>query len=97
MTASMEVKQVHDPKEMLALARQMEEESAKDYNLWANQCSENNDAGSRKIFEGLVDDEERHFDQYDIEMENIDKYGQNYLALQSIEHSKGVTEGSSEE
>jgi bacterioferritin len=33
----------------------------------------------------LVDDEERHFDQYDKEMENLIKFGDNYLALQSIE------------
>jgi bacterioferritin len=71
----------------------MEEQSAKDYNLWANECSANADAGSRKVFEGLVGDEERHFDQYDTEMENINKYGERYLALQSIERSKSISAG----
>ena len=93
MVASMEVQKIHDVRKMLELARSMEEGSARDYNIWANECSANADAASRKVFEGLVDDEERHFDQYDIEMENIDKFGERYLALQSIERSKGLAAG----
>ena len=93
MVASMEVQKIHDVRKMLELARSMEEGSARDYNIWANECSGNADAASRKVFEGLVDDEERHFDQYDIEMENIDKFGERYLALQSIERSKGLAAG----
>jgi bacterioferritin len=41
----------------------------------------------------LVADEERHFDQYDVEMDNLRKFGDNYLALQSIERSKTVGMG----
>jgi bacterioferritin len=93
MVASMEVEKIHDVKQMLEKARKMEEESSKDYNLWANECSANADSASRKVFESLVDDEERHFDQYDIEMENIDKFGDRYLALQSIERSKNIAAG----
>ena len=90
MVAAMEVKKIHDVKEMLKLARQMEEESARDYNIWANECAANADSASKKVFEELVLDEERHFDQYDVEMENIEKFGDRYLALQSIERSKGL-------
>lgn len=93
MEASMAVEAIQDPEEMLKKARGMEEESAAEYNKWANECSANNDAGSRRIFEGLVEDEERHFDQYDVEMENLAKFGDRYLALQSIEHSKNIAEG----
>ena len=93
MVAAMDVEKIHDVKKMLEKARQMEEESTRDYNLWANECSANADAASRKVFESLVDDEERHFDQYDIEMENIDKFGDGYLALQSIERSKAISAG----
>ena len=96
MVASMEVQKIHDVRKMLELARSMEEGSARDYNIWANECSANADAASRKVFEGLVDDEERHFDQYDTEMENIDKFGERYLALQSIERSKGLAAGAGE-
>jgi bacterioferritin len=75
---------------MLERARAMEESSARDYNRWANECSANADAGSKKIFEGLIEDEERHFSQYDLEMKKIDKFGEQFLALQSIEGSKAI-------
>ncbi|MGW8224671.1 MAG: bacterioferritin [Anaerolineales bacterium] len=90
MVAAVPVEKIHDVRKMLELGRKMEEGSIKDYNLWANECSANADSASRKVFEGLVDDEERHFDQYDTEMVNIDKFGESYLALQSIERSKSV-------
>jgi len=97
MVASLEVEKIHDVRQMLEKARKMEEDSTKDYNVWANECSANADAASRKVFEGLVDDEERHFDQYDTEMDNIDKFGERYLALQSIERSKNLAAGAAEE
>ena len=97
MVASMPVEKIHDVKQMLAKARKMEEESARDYNLWANECSANADAASRKVFEGLVDDEERHFDQYDTEMDKLEKFGDRYLALQAIEGSKEMAAGAPED
>ncbi len=97
MTASEDVKKIHDVKEMLDLATKLEESSANDYNKWANECSQNADSVSKKLFEALVEDEERHLDQYDDEMENLNKFGDNYLALQSIERSKSVGSGASEE
>jgi len=90
MVASHPVKKIHKVKEMLDLAAKMETESANDYNQWANVCSQNADSVSKKLFEQLVEDEERHFDQYDVEMENLKKFGDNYLALQSIERSKNI-------
>lgn len=97
MKPAMDVKKIHDVKEMLLLGAQMEKESAKDYNDWANECAKNADSVSKKIFEGLVEDEEIHFDQYEIEMENMEKFGDSYLALQSIERSKAVSSGGSAE
>ncbi len=93
MVPAVEVQKLHDVRAMLELARKMEENSARDYNLWANECSTNADSASKKIFEGLVEEEERHFDQYDTELENIDKFGERYLALQSIERSKTISTG----
>lgn len=87
------VKKVHDIKEMLVLATKMEENSARDYNVWANECSQNADSVSKKLFEDLVMDEERHFDQYDTEMDNLEKFGEKYLVLQSIERSKNLSIG----
>ena len=88
MVASTGVTKIQDVGEMLAMGIKMEQGSVRDYNLWANECSANADSGSKKVFEGLVDDEERHYDQYDNEKNNLERFGDRYLALQSIEMSK---------
>lgn len=88
MKVSGDIKTVRNVQEMLNIATMMEQQSAADYNRWANDCSSAADSVSKKLFEDLVADEERHYNQYDIEMENIKKFGENYLALQSIERSK---------
>ena len=93
MAASGAVKKVHNVKEMLQIAVDMEIGSANDYNNWANECSKNADSASKKIFEQLVVDEERHYNQFDDEIENLNKFGDNYLALQSIERSKSIGAG----
>jgi bacterioferritin len=95
LQASAEVQKIQDVKDMLKMAGRMEEQAVKDYNKWANECAQNADSVTKKLFEDLVADEENHFDQFDIEVENIEKYGQSYLALQSIERSK--TRGASTE
>jgi len=93
LKASHEVKKVHDVKKMLEIGSEMETGSVNDYNNWALECSKNADSATKKIFEQLVDDEERHFDQFDKEMENLEKFGDNYLALQSMERSKNIAAG----
>jgi bacterioferritin len=91
MKPAHEVEQITDVRNMLVKARQMEEDSVGEYNEWANIASQNNDAATRKVFEDLVADEERHFDQYDQEIANLDRFGEKYLVLQSIERSKAVS------
>jgi bacterioferritin len=88
MVVGGEIQTIHDVRKMLERAAAMEETSAKEYNEWANMCSTNADSASKRVFEDMVLDEERHYDQYIIEMENMDKFGDRYLALQSIERSK---------
>jgi len=88
MVASKHVKKITDVKKMLDMAAEMETSSANDYNRWAIECSANADSVSKTLFESLVMDEETHFDQYDEEIDNLAKFGDNYLALQSIERSK---------
>lgn len=87
------VHKIHDVKAMLEMAAKMEASSVRDYNRWANECSKNEDSVSKKLFEALVAEEETHFDRYDKEMENLVKFGDNYLALQSIERSKNISGG----
>ncbi|MBE0637632.1 MAG: bacterioferritin [Bacteroidales bacterium] len=93
MEVSEPTRYIHDVNEMLTLACKMEESSANDYNKWANECAQNADSVSKKLFESLVEDEERHFNQYDDEMENLKKFGDKYLALQSIERSRNTAMG----
>ena len=88
MKTSTTVLKKQNVEEMLTLAAKMEEESAKEYNLWANECSKNADSVSKQLFEGLVAEEEVHYNQYDTELDNLKKFGDRYLALQSIERSK---------
>ncbi len=88
LVASGGVQKIHEVKKMLELGREMEEQSALAYNRWANECGANADSASKKLFEDLVADEERHYDQYDTELDNMGKFGDKYLALQSIERSK---------
>ena len=92
MTANQPVQQIKTIKEMLELAAAMEKEGAKEYNSWANECAAHSDAISKQLFESLLADEEKHFDQFDKELANIAKFGANYLALQSIERSKVALE-----
>jgi bacterioferritin len=93
MVASQEVEKIQDVRAMLKKAAEMEADAVRLYNQWANECSANADSASKKVFEDLVLDEEGHFDQYDTEMENIDKFGESYLALQSMERSKNMAAG----
>lgn len=90
MTPSCKTEKIHHVKDMLVKAAQMETESVDDYNKWANECGANADSVTKKIFEGLVAEEEVHLDQYETEIENLENFGDNYLALQSMERSKSV-------
>lgn len=93
MRSSCEVTKTRDVAEMIKQAKEMEEKSVHDYNLWANECAANADSVSKKLFEDLVADEERHYDQYDIELDNMARFGDRYLALQSIERAKSRVSG----
>ena len=87
--------QLDNVREMLAQAKEMEQYSVRSYNQWANECAAHADSASKKLFEDLVVDEERHFDQYEVQEENIKKFGEQFLALQSMERSKSLA-GSSQ-
>lgn len=88
MVASDPVEKVQDVEKMLKMAADMEQKSTQDYNRMAVECAQNADSQSKQLFEELVADEERHFDQYDTELENLKRFGKDYLVLQSIERAK---------
>lgn len=88
MAAAEAVKPIKTVKEMLDCAAKMEEESALSYNKFAVECAANADSVTKKLFEDLVTEEETHYDKFDTELGHLAEYGDNYLALQSIERSK---------
>ena len=79
------VEKIIEPQKILAKAAEMEQGGVTSYNQAAIKCGQNADAASKQVFEDLVNDEERHFDQFDKQLENIKRFGPNYLALQSFE------------
>ena len=84
MIVAAAVQPVTGPEEILTAAAVMENDSVRDYNKAALECSANADAVSKQIFESLVADEEGHFDAFDKQLDNIKRFGPSYLALQSF-------------
>jgi bacterioferritin len=75
---------VIDPEKLLARAAAMEREAVNVYNQFALQAGQSADAATKQVFESLVNDEEGHYDEFDKQLENIKRFGPNYLALQSF-------------
>ena len=89
-----EVKKINEVVEMLNRAKTMEESAVKMYNGFANDCAQEGDRISMQLFESLAGDEERHFDNFGTQEDHVRKFGEQFLALQSIERSKGLAAGS---
>lgn len=84
LVASGPVERITEPQAMLAKAKAMEEGSIVDYNKSALECASLADSATKQLFEQLVTDEERHYDGWERQLDNISRFGQNYLALQSF-------------
>ena len=68
MAVAEPVEKITDAVEILSKAARMERQSAADYNKAAIECAANEDSVSKQMFEALVGDEERHFDQFHLQM-----------------------------
>jgi bacterioferritin len=84
MVAAGPIEKITEPKAILLKAMAMEEGSARDYNAAALACAANADSASKQMFESLVKDEETHFDLFEKQRDNIERFGPSYLALQSF-------------
>jgi bacterioferritin len=80
-----------DVKSILKKGIELEQHTIDSYNEWARECGEAQDATSKRLFESLIAEEEDHLDTFRTELDNIETYGDNYLALQSIAESKNVS------
>ncbi len=92
MAVGEEVPKIEDPKKMLERAKKMERHNAESYSRWALECCQYADAVSKRLFEDLVADEERHFDAFDQQLVYIDRFGERYLALQSFQSGPAAPE-----
>jgi len=89
MKVGAEVQKIHQANTMIETAKQLEEDAIKMYNRFAQECAQNADSGTKKLFEDLVADEERHWDEFDRQSEFIARFGERYLALQSFQNEPG--------
>jgi bacterioferritin len=78
------VEKIIEPEAVLVKAMAMEEDGIQTYNAAALECGANADSASKQMFEQLVKDEEGHFDQFEKQRDNIERFGLSYLALQSF-------------
>lgn len=82
------VEKINEPQMMVEMAKNMEYESAQNYNEWAKMISEEYDVVTKQLFEELAKQEEDHYNDFDIETTNCKNFGDIYLALQSMKHYK---------
>ncbi|HWR13837.1 MAG TPA: bacterioferritin [Terriglobales bacterium] len=69
--------------EHLQLDLEDELDAARQYNNAVNICKEANDAGTRELFEHMIEDEERHADFLEAQLHDIKEMGiANYLSQQ---------------
>ena len=90
MKPNASVQKVHDVAEMLKTAKALEEGAVRMYNEFTNACAQHGDSVSKKLFEEIVADEECHYDQFETQEGHLLKFGEQFLALQSIERSRGL-------
>ena len=91
MMPSFEPRKIRDVKEALEFSMPLEQRTVDSYNEWARLCAAEDDQITHKLFQDLAKEEEEHLDMFRTEMENMLNYGEQYLALQSIAHSKEIT------
>lgn len=90
MVVGRPVEKIHDAKAMIERSRELEIDAIAMYNDFANQCAQNADSGTKKLFEDLVAAEEGHWDGFDRQADNLARFGEQYLALQGF---SGDSEG----
>jgi len=90
MNPAFEARQITDVPGMLRLAMKIEQNTIDSYNEAARITSEIKDTVTHHIFQSITQSEEEHLDNFRTELQNMTDYGDKYLALQSIGHSKQI-------
>lgn len=97
MNQQFRVKQVTEVGDMLRLAAELESQTIENYNAWSKETSDLQDAGTHKLFQDLVVEEEDHLDTFRTEAENMVEYGEEYLTLQSMDNIKHESKRSTDD
>lgn len=92
MNSGFRTKQITDVKEMLRMSMNLEQSTIDMYNEASRICAENKDAVTHKMFQDIIEEEEKHLDTFRTELQNLLDYGVEYLALQSAAGSKHTAE-----
>ena len=92
MKVGRETEKIHDAAAMLKKAHSLEQAAIKMYNEFALECAKNADSGTKKLFEDLVAAEEGHWDQFDQQSDHVQRFGEQYLALQGFQGDSGEGE-----
>jgi bacterioferritin len=85
MVVGRDIEKIHDAEAMLQRAHALEQEAIAMYNRFAVECAQHADSGTKKLFEDLVAAEEGHWDEFDRQSDNVKRFGERYLALQSFQ------------
>lgn len=90
MNPLFKTKQINDVGEALEFSMNLEQSTVDSYNEFSRLCSDEDDAITHRLFQDMSAEEEGHLDIFRTELQNMKDYGINYLALQSVAHSKAV-------
>lgn len=90
MKPAFEVRKIRDVREAMEFSMTLEQRTVDSYNEWGRLCAAEDDQITHKLFQDLAKEEEEHLDMFRTEMDNLFNYGEQYLALQSIAHSKAM-------
>ena len=88
MKPAHEVEHIRDVEKMLEWAMKSEEEAIEMYNDFAIEAANARDLGTKQVFEQIINDEERHFEGFDTEFNNLKQFGDRYLANQAMKRSE---------
>ena len=83
-------RQLHEVEAMFSFAIKLEESTIKHYNAASASCAAAGDSVTQRMFQDLAAEEESHLDNFRNEMQNMVDYGQLYLTMQSVAHSKSI-------
>ena len=97
MNPSFRTIQVDGVREALELTCSLEQSTIDAYNEYSRLCSGEDDTITHRMFQDMSAEEERHLDTFRTELQNMIDYGAQYLALQSVAHSRNVAKSSKKE